>query len=428
VARRAETVIIAPDDSCSSLATSAGLTAADDPTDYLLGPHSMKFVTDGTAAPRFATKALAAPIDLSDKALVLAVKVDDFAPYADFRILLSGDDFASGNFDSCQPVSTRASQRWVEAGRWEVITIGRGRVTSCLGAGQWRSHGTGLADWTRVNAIGFAFIDTGSPLTVRINRLSYFTRPRKGILTLVFDDTRNTHFTVAKPYLDRYGLPGTAAAIVESITSGSSAYMTAANLTHLQDRSGWDVIGHAFSNAAGVRAHTLGYDSLTAEDGLKDFLRLRHYLGTHGFKGLDYLALPHGTWSVNAHGTANANPDVLGMFGHYLSACRTTYSQTWETYPPANRMKLRAYSISTVDGDSAASLLDVIDEIVVAHKGWLILNVHNLVSDATRSSEFLSGHFRSLVDGVAGRVAAGSLDYKTLIAAVAGNSETISTD
>jgi hypothetical protein len=421
----AETVLVAPGDASSGFATSAGLTAADDPTDAPLGAHALTFVTDGAAAPRFAAKALGAPIDLSDRVLVLAVKVDDVARCADVRLLLADDDFGSGNFAHCGPVATRARQRWVEGGRWETITIGRGRVMASVGGGQWRSRGTGLADWTRVNAVGFVFVDTGAPLTVRIAKLSAVARPRTGIVTLVFDDTRRSHFAVAKPCLDAYGLPGTAAAIVESIESGSPAYMTPADLTQLHDRSGWDVVGHAYSNAAGVRAHTLGYDSLTAEDGLTDVVRLRDYLETHGFNGRDHLVLPHGTWSVNAHGTANANPDVLGTLGRYLTACRTTYADTWETHPPANRMKLRAYSISTARGDSAASLLALVDEVAVAQKGWLILNVHDLVRDATRHLDFPVGEFRSFVDGVARRVAAGRLDYQTLSAAVAGGPGTI---
>lgn len=417
--RKRETMIIAPGDTVSTLTShDAGLTVSDDTVDFMLGGSAMKFVTGGTGASLLATKNLSSPIDLSEQVLVLAIKCDDFTKYSDFQIRLSADNFASANFDYCKPIFTSVSQRWVEGAKWAIITINRGALTSGLGAGQWNQNGTGLADWKAVNSIRFKFVDTsgGNQMTIRINKVSYFKRPKRGTLTLMFDDSRQTHYTIARPYMDKYGMRGTSCTIVESINSGSSAYMTPAMLKDLQASSKWDVMMHAFSNAAGVQAHTLGYDSLTAADGLLDFLQLKHYIRTHSYKGVDFLALPHGTWSANTNGTLNANPDVLGMIGQYLTACRTTYSQTWETWPAADPLKIRAYSISGQNGDTAASILALIDEIVVNHKGWLVLNVHNLVaSTLTGSTDFLISEFQTLIDGINTRWRGNQLEFKTFM-------------
>lgn len=394
-----ETMIIAPGAASTVLTASGGAVVSQDTTDYVYGTQSIKMVSAGNGSSNLATISLGTPIDLSQSVLVLAFKVDSFTPYNDFQVRLSSDNFASANFDYFKPAYTGASQRWVEGGKWTVITINRGAAVGNMSSGQYLQNGTGIADYKSVNAIRFKLVDNGgsAPVTVHLGYLSYFSRPQQGMVSMTFDDSRATHFTVAKPIMDVYRMRGTSYTIAAEI-GASGAYMTQAQVKSLQQDSNWEIGAHAYTDTTGVNAHNYGYDSLTTHDGEIDILQLRTWLRQNQSQGINHLALPHGQWSLNLQGISSPNPDVLGMMGKYFNTVRTTYANTIETYPAANRLKLRAYVVGPTD--TAATIMAMINA-AIANKWWLILTFHNLVASPSQSTDFSISEFNSLVPQIA---------------------------
>lgn len=392
------TYLLAPSTSASAVSATSGLTISDDTSDYRWGSQSIKCVTDGSGRSSYLTVTLGSPVDLSDKILVLGIKIDSFAAYNDLQLRLSGDGFASANFDYCRPAYSSGSQRWVEPGLWEYITINRGGEVGSR-PGQWVSNATGLASYTSVNAIRFKLADEGggAPMIVRIGFIGYFTRLSAGIVSVTFDDSRSSQFTAAKPVMDNCGIRATSYTIANDVQNAqllSGAYLTQAQLGQLQADSHWEIAAHSFSGSTGAQAHALGYDSVTSHDGEIDLLQLKTWLRQHNALGIDHFALPHGTWSLNVHNTAGANPDVLSMIAKYFNTCATTYSNTFETYPPANRLKLRRYEARS--SDTAAKLIAMVNA-TISYGWWLILVFHDITDSPASSSDYPAAEFSSFI-------------------------------
>lgn len=397
------TYLLAPGSAVSSVTASGGLTAVQDTVNYDWGSQSIKCTTDGAGGSGFLTLTPGSPVDLSNACLVIGLEIDSFTPYSDFQIRLSSDGFTSSNFDFCKPAYTGASQRWVEAGLWELITISRGGPAGNMSPGQWAQNGTGLASYASVSSIRIKAVDNGggNPVTFRIGFIGYFTRPAQGLVSITFDDSRLTQYTVAKPVMDQYGIRGTIYNIgynVQNAASLGSAYFNDAQLKQFQADSHWEMGAHAFTDATGVQAHTVGYDSLTSHDGEIDLLQLKTWLRQQQALGIDSFALPHGTWSLNASGTARANPDVLSLMAKYFNTCATTLANTIETYPPANRLKLRRYVATSTD--TAASLMAMVNA-AITNKWWLILAFHNIVTTPASGTDFATAQFQSFIQQVA---------------------------
>ena len=401
--RPGETLLIPPSASYTVLTASGGLTITQDTTDYEWGTQSIKMVTSGNGASNYATISFSPALDLSEQCLSLGMEIDSFTPYSDFQIRLSSDGFGSSNFDYCQPIYTSLAQRWVEAGIWEDITINRGGPAGNMSDGQWKSNGTGLASYKSVTALRFKLVDNGgsAPMTIRLGFLSYFERPPKAIVTLAFDDSRLTQYTVAKPAMDAYRMRGVSYNIGYDVINEADypgAYFSEAQMIDLQASSNWEIAAHAFTDTTGVMAHTYGYDSLTTHDGQIDVLQLRTWLRSMQAQGIDDFALPHGQWDLNLEDNPNPNPNVLGMMSQYFNTCRTTYGNTIETYPPANRAKLRCYVAQSTD--TATTIMEIVSAAVL-NKWWLILVFHNLPATVSGSSDFAAAQFQSLIPQIA---------------------------
>lgn len=395
-----------------TLSGTTGATYADDTTDFCLGAQSVRLTTGGAGATHEIRSPVLTAIDLSTRNLVLAVKVDNYTHFSDFQIRVSSNGFS--DFMYCKPLNTSVTQRWVEPGKWHLITIGRGKMVSgsSWGGGQWQVSGVeGNVNWSAVTGIRLRVVDAATgPVTVRVNLLSHFPQPTQAVLVNMFDDGRLTHHTEAKRRMDLYRMPGTAAIICNSLNTGS-AYMSTAQVLDLQETSGWDIVVHAYDNATGSMAHANGYDGITYGAGEADILRAKMAMHVAGLCGQNILLLPHGSWSINTPGTVGANTDVMGLVRKYFDVARTTYGPTWETYPPADRYKLRSYTVT--NADTAAAMLNVLDQ-GIAGKHLMLMQWHNIVSPADSTTDATPAVFQAFIDGVQARVAAGTLAVRTL--------------
>lgn len=390
-----------------------GATFVDDTTDYVLGTQSLKLITGGAGLTHEIRSPTLTALDLTTHQISITFKLDDYTHYSDIQLRFSSDGFV--NYGYWKPAYTSLTQRWSEGGVWTTVTLNRGKV---VGGSSWNNAAltyVGLeanVNWAAITGVRIKVVDDAvAPITFRVNRISYFPKPAKAVLSLVFDDGRRSQFTLAKPILDKVGLNATAAIIVDSIDSAGTAYMTSAMVKQLKQHSNWSICVHAYNNIIGTLAHLNGYDGITAVDGENDIQQVRAWMNDNGYDGPNIICLPHGSWSINTPATVGANTDVLGLIAKYFDASRTTNSNLLETYPPADPIKLRAYTASK--DDTAAQWLAVLDE-AIAGSSWAIIQFHHFVATPVSNTEVDPAVFQTFITGVMTRVAAGSLIVRSL--------------
>jgi hypothetical protein len=214
--------------------TSGGAIVADDTVEYCLGSQSVRITTSGTGASHEWRSPALGPLNLSSAQFVMAVRVEDFTNLSDFQIRVSSTNFVGADLGFMKPVQSSGTQRWIEPGKWHLITFTRAKQVASISWGTSGFQYSGIeanVDWTAITGIRFRLQDTAAgTATVRINYLGYLPSPPAPLLSIMFDDGRATHFTEAKKYMDKFRLAGTAAIIADSTENGGSAYMTPAQV------------------------------------------------------------------------------------------------------------------------------------------------------------------------------------------------------
>ena len=200
-----------------------------------------------------------------------------------------------------------------------------------------------------------------------------------GVASFTFDDCYGSHFTAARPALDKYGYAGTEFVIIDRIDT--AGFMTMAQLRHLHDRSGWEIAAHATTLAR----HDAGFPALATADLDHELRDLRGWLDDNGFRGSQHLAYPLGAFTTA----------MIDTVRKYFASARTTSRQTREVPRPA--MPLRTRTVNVTNTDSVASLKAMVDQ-AYAHGGWLQFCFHQLVNTATTATHYLTTDFQQVVD------------------------------
>jgi peptidoglycan/xylan/chitin deacetylase (PgdA/CDA1 family) len=373
---------------------SAAGTQTDDTAVYALGSQSLRMDTDGAGTACFTQKLNISPaIDLSGRTLKLLVWLDDPTQWKELSVYLSSEtpSVTWTNFVKCGVVpSTVPTTPWVTGGQWLEVTMSRGDFTTT---------GTGVS-WNAITGIRLRFADqgAGSPRTGRINLIESVPEPARGIVSFTFDDGWLSQYTEARKKLDQYRFPATAYVIGDYVDV-KPGYVTSAQLTELQDLHDWEVASHAGTGTV----HDARFPSVAETDLEADLLRLRRQLTFGGHRGQDHLAYPGGQYDAT----------TLKLMRRYFASGRTIFKSnasgvaTSETYPPADWLRLRAWSLNgttaAVSTDGPTVVNAAIDH-AAANKEWLILVFHKLVaarSNPETSTEYLIADFASIVDKAA---------------------------
>jgi peptidoglycan/xylan/chitin deacetylase (PgdA/CDA1 family) len=331
-------------------------TWSDDTADFVLGDRSWKVVTGGAGAAAYATKTLAAAVDLSDKFFRVIVKVDDITRLARLELFASVDT-GFANY-SRVTFGTNAGAAWVRSGEWAVITLSRGDFVLEAGSmGGWSSIGT-----LRIRAIDNG---GGNAATARFQLISASKEPSRGIVSFTFDDQTLSQFTEARKKMDQYRFPGTAYVIADRV--GGSGNATLAQLQNARDFSGWEIASHAYSGTVHDASHT----GVTEAEAEADFLKLKHWLAKNGFAGGDHYAAPLGQWDATTRALARRYfRSLRTIYGH-----PATTAAVRETWPPADPHRLRAWTVSSTN--TLAQVEAAIDKAEANHE-WLILLFHTI--------------------------------------------------
>ncbi len=215
------------------------------------------------------------------------------------------------------------------------------------------------------------------------------------MISVCFDDSYASQWTMGMPKLAAYGYPATLFTIDEYI--GSAGRLTLAQLKALHDRHGWEIGAHSDIAAN----HSASYTGLTATVLEADIQAQRAWQLARGLRGADGTAYPLGQFGATSDAAS-----TMDIVRKYFAYARTTHSRTTETFPPADRWRLRATSgISTFAGGVTPSSLTTATTGALdkckANKSWLILVFHDIVtSGVAATSQILQSDYNAIIDAI----------------------------
>ena len=376
-----------------------GLSSSNlnDTTDFVRGTQSAKVTTNGTGVQTFLRRFGFGALNLTDKGVRVILKVDDVTHLNRLEFVIGSSSLANF-FKWTLHTHSAVNPNWVRSGEWVVLTFSWADVASAsgtysIGANGTPSTKTGFTD-LQLNV----FDDGVAGVTCHLQAVEVIPDINPifadGVVSIVVDDSWQSFYDLAKPTMDGFGYRGTQYVISDYV--GTANKLTMAELHSLQDHSGWEIAGHAYTNAA--HGQTNGYADLTSSAVDAELRNLRSWLVSNGFNG-DSFAYPKGHFGVTTDSVS-----IEGLVARYFSSGRSIISELAETIAPPMRYRLRAKTgISEAAGNTPASLVATggpLDRCQI-QGSWLILVFHQVTAGAPGASDqgIYSGRSRSKASG-----------------------------
>ncbi|KND38476.1 hypothetical protein IQ63_07525 [Streptomyces acidiscabies] len=376
-----------------------GTSNLNDTTDFVKGTQSAKVVFTGNG--NFDVSGLTS-MDLTSKAIRFQVKVDDVSKLSQLNLRIGT---GASNVFQWQTLATTATSKLYKSGEWTTVTVGWSDVHTGSGTMSLDSHRVPNTQ-TGFTFIRLQVIATGGNCTVHFQSVEIIdnvsaTFPN-GVVSLVFDDSWDSQYTLARPRLDQYGFRGTNYQIVERI--GQAGRLTLPQLRSLQDDSGWEISGHAYTTAV----HDSRLTSFTKRQVDDELRALRAWLVANGFNG-DSFAYPGGQFEDTTDGFP-----IEQLVARYFSTGRTVLSGYGastnvlsENFPPPRPMRLIALSgVSDASGGMGLVSNLVADggELDTCKRlgSWLIITFHVLTTGSTGGDDgvITQTDFNTLIDAI----------------------------
>ncbi|MFJ8935361.1 polysaccharide deacetylase family protein [Streptomyces sp. NPDC102365] len=377
----------------------APTTVLNDTTDFAKGTQAAKVVFTGNG--NLDVSSLSA-MDLTGKAIRFQVKVDDVSKLSQLNLRIGTS--ATNNFQ-WQTVALTATSKVYRSGEWTTVTVGWADVHS--GAGTFSLNANRVPSATTgFTFIRFQGVATGGNCTVHFQSVEIIdnvsaTFPN-GVVSIVFDDSWDSQYTLARPKMDQYGYRGTNYQIVDRV--GQAGRLSLAQLRTLQDQSGWEIAGHAYSTAI----HDNRLTAFTARQVDDDLRMLRAWLVSNGFDG-DSYAYPGGQFESTTDGVS-----IEKLVARYFASGRTVLSGygastnvLTEQYPPPRPYRILALSgISDASGGQGlvVNLTAAGGELDTCKRlgSWLILTFHVLTTGSTGGDDgvITQTDFNTLIDAI----------------------------
>jgi peptidoglycan/xylan/chitin deacetylase (PgdA/CDA1 family) len=350
----------------------------DDATDAIIGTQSAVIETAGSGAPRTLTRTGLAPIDFTNHIPKLWVKLDNVVHATALQLVLgSGTGQFRFSFSSTQ------GQRWTSEGDWVAFTI------------SWSPENVttvGTPNRAAITDVQLRVVDDagGVPVRLHVNGVALVPEPAttypSGVVSFTFDDNVATMVSAGAPVLAQYSFPATAYVITDMV--GRPGRASLADLVALQNTRGWEIAAHSFTDDH----HAARFPNLTPQVLEDDLVDSRAWLIANRFTGYDHCAYPGGDF------TGGIGTDVLALARRYFATCRTIYQGERETYVPADSVKLRVFYVTS--STTLARAIAAVDN-ARAHREWIILVFHHLVTSPMLSTEWSAADFTALVTHVA---------------------------
>lgn len=377
----------------------SGSSNLNDTTDFVKGTQSAKVVFSGNG--NLDVSGLSS-IDLTGKAVRFVVKVDDVANLSQLNLRIGT---SASNVFQWQTLATTATSKLYRSGEWTTITVGWADVHSAAGTYSLDADRVPSA-MSGFTFIRFQVIAGASPVTVHFQSIEVIdnvsaTFPN-GVVSIVFDDSWDSQWTLARPRMDLYGYRGTNYQIVERVDEAGR--LTLAQLRDLQDQSGWEIAGHAYTTTVHDNRLT-AYTKAQVDDELRN---LRAWMVTNGFHG-DSFAYPGGQFESTTDGFP-----IEQLVSRYFSTGRTVLSGygastnvLTEQYPPPRPYRMLSLSgISDASGGQGlpANLVAAGGELDTCKRlgSWLILTFHVITTGSTGGDDgvITQADFNTVMDAI----------------------------
>lgn len=383
-----------------------GSTSSDDTTVYYRGSQSRKVVTGGTGVQSFVSKSGLSAMDLTGKALRIVMKVEDVSRLRTsqaIQLRIASDSGFVNGFVFDLYSHNGATNSHMQSNQWHVFTVPWTVVSSATGT-------YSLTNGVPNSRTGFTtirlsvFDNSAGAATYWVDSIEVIPDPLTtlfptGVISLTFDDSWASPYTLGKPKMDSLGYRGTFYNIVQNV--GTSQYMTLDQLKQLRDL-GHEIGGHAYLSANHNAA--LGFASLTADEVDYDFVRQKLWLQQNGFTSENF-AYPKGQFQSTTDGVL-----VAEIAKRYWQTSRTISGGSYETLHPGEPQKVRAISAindgSGLGGRTVASLTAAGGELdrIAGSAGWGIWTFHEITAGVAASSAQVSqAGFNTLMDAIAGK-------------------------
>lgn len=377
---------------------------ANDTSTFCRGTQSFQAVTTGSGAVANIRRLGSALPDLTGKALRLVLRIADVTHLNQINVQVGTASLAN-YFQWRLTTHASTAENQVLSGEWAVVTLSWADVRSA--AGTYSISSTGVPSTTS----GFTdllvqFVDnnTANPLTINLQAIEVVpdtteTFPN-GVVSITFDDSYSTQFTGARPKMDTLGFRGTLYTICDVI--GTGGYLTLPQLQTVQNNSGWEIAGHAYS----VANHNAKYNTLTASVVEDDVRKTRMWMTANGFPS-DSFAYPGGWFSKTSD-----NASIEALTCKYFGNGRGISSaDNLETFPPPMPMRMRSITgIGSLAGGAAKGLPanltgngGALDRCQL-DGSWTILTFHEITAGAAATTNQCSqSDFDSIMDAIAAR-------------------------
>lgn len=384
-----------------------GSSELNDTTDFVKGTQSARVTTNGSAGGGANLQKLSGlNLDLTDKVIKVIMKVDDIAALAQFNLLVGTNDSFSNNF-KWQLNVKNASSSLIQSDEWVTLLFNWADVHSAGGTFSLDANRNPSAT-SGFTKMRFQVIDASTALTFRVQSVEIIDNMNvdypNGVVSIVFDDSWADTFHVAKPVMDAHGFRGTAYTIADSV--GDAGRMTIQELQDMQNHSGWEIAGHAYSQTL----HDNRYTAYTAAEVEADLRQTRDWLKDNGLEGSSF-AYPGGFFERTTDDVS-----IESLVAKYFDSGRTVLTGygastnvITDQAPAPRPFRLLAQS-----GISEASSGADLPSFYVGAGGeldtcanlgsWLILVFHKVVDDTPADTTEVSlDGFTDIIEGIASR-------------------------
>nr|WTB31180.1 polysaccharide deacetylase family protein [Streptomyces sp. NBC_00830] len=370
----------------------------NDTSTYVTGTQSAQMITGGTAIQSSIRKQnIGTTLDLTGKAIRVTFKVADTSKLDRIMFYVGSSGFAN-YFNWALHTHSTTSSNMVQSGEWTTLTFSWADVQSAAGT---YSITNGVPSTTSgFTDLQFTVFDNSTgPVTVNLQSVEVIpagpeTFPN-GVISITFDDSYMSQFDIARPKMDQYGYRGTAYTIAGAVGSNNAVYMDVPRLKSLQNFSGWEIAGHAFSPASHGMPN--GFSDLTSDQVHADFTQLKLWLNANGFTGENF-AYPKGHFESTIDGAP-----VDQIAAQYWATSRTIISETKECFPPVMAQRVRSKTGISSLGTSVATIAatgGMLDRCA-SSGDWLILCLHKLTTGTPAdSNEITQTDFNALMDAI----------------------------
>ncbi len=365
-------------------------TASSEPGDtetFTRGRQSFRVTTRGDGVQAFVRRTGMDAMDVRGKQIRLVFRVQDTA-HLDRLTFHLGKREMRDTFGWEFHIHGKEGANYVQSGEWVTVHLQWADVTEASGEFKLSGRGEPSARSGFTDMSFGVFDDKAGPVTCNLQSVELIPDTAKefpkGVVSITFDDSHASVHELARPVMDRFAMPGTLYNIAGAI--GTEPFMSIGQMRSLQDSSGWEMAGHAYS----LDIHQSSYAKVTAQQADEDFRRLREWLVGNGFTS-EHFAYPHGAFQKTSDGIP---VDMLAA--RHFTTARSIISETAESIAPAMPYRLKALTGVTDGQDIGGALVKQ-----VAGKGgpldrcalngsWLILCLHRIVAGTPEVSTELS--------------------------------------